>query len=69
MINKYYEYYKYYKYYKWNRQLIFENLRVPASNLLGQKGHGFKMAMAGLDGGRLNIGIIIMIYFFFINFI
>jgi len=38
------------------RQLIFENLRVPAANVLGTKGHGFKMAMAGLDGGRINIG-------------
>ena len=33
----------------------FENCRVPVSNLIGQEGDGFKIAMAGLDGGRLNI--------------
>jgi alkylation response protein AidB-like acyl-CoA dehydrogenase len=33
----------------------FENCRVPAANLIGQEGDGFKIAMAGLDGGRLNI--------------
>ena len=33
----------------------FENCRVPASNLIGNEGDGFKIAMAGLDGGRLNI--------------
>ncbi len=33
----------------------FENCRVPASNLIGAEGQGFKIAMAGLDGGRLNI--------------
>lgn len=36
-------------------QVILENCRVPAANLLGEPGEGFKMAMAGLDGGRLNI--------------
>src|SRR6478672_876413 len=35
--------------------VIFENCRVPAGNLVGQEGEGFKIAMAGLDGGRLNI--------------
>lgn len=35
--------------------LIFENCRVPVANLVGQEGEGFKIAMAGLDGGRLNI--------------
>jgi alkylation response protein AidB-like acyl-CoA dehydrogenase len=35
--------------------VIFENCRVPADNLIGQEGQGFKIAMAGLDGGRLNI--------------
>ncbi len=35
--------------------VIFENCRVPASNLIGAEGDGFKIAMAGLDGGRLNI--------------
>src|SRR5690606_1008018 len=36
--------------------VMFENCRVPASNLIGKEGEGFKIAMAGLDGGRLNIG-------------
>jgi alkylation response protein AidB-like acyl-CoA dehydrogenase len=35
--------------------VVFENCRVPAENLIGQEGQGFKIAMAGLDGGRLNI--------------
>lgn len=34
----------------------FDNVRVPIANLLGQEGEGFKIAMRGLDGGRLNIG-------------
>ncbi len=34
----------------------FENCRVPVSNRIGAEGQGFKIAMAGLDGGRLNIG-------------
>jgi hypothetical protein len=34
----------------------FENCKVPAANLIGKEGDGFKIAMAGLDGGRLNIG-------------
>jgi alkylation response protein AidB-like acyl-CoA dehydrogenase len=33
----------------------FENCPVPAENLIGKEGDGFKIAMAGLDGGRLNI--------------
>jgi alkylation response protein AidB-like acyl-CoA dehydrogenase len=33
----------------------FDNCRVPAENLVGEEGQGFKIAMAGLDGGRLNI--------------
>lgn len=37
-------------------QLIFEDARVPAANLIGEEGRGFSIAMAGLDGGRLNIG-------------
>ena len=36
--------------------VIFEDCRVPASNLIGREGEGFKIAMIGLDGGRLNIG-------------
>jgi alkylation response protein AidB-like acyl-CoA dehydrogenase len=43
----------------WNAQptraVMFENARVPAENRLGAEGNGFKIAMAGLDGGRLNI--------------
>ena len=37
------------------RAVIFEGARVPAANRLGQEGDGFKIAMAGLNGGRLNI--------------
>jgi len=33
----------------------FDDCRVPAANRIGPEGHGFKYAMAGLDGGRLNI--------------
>lgn len=44
----------------WNaqptRQVILENVRVPAANLLGQEGDGFRIAMSGLNGGRVNIG-------------
>jgi alkylation response protein AidB-like acyl-CoA dehydrogenase len=44
----------------WNAQptraVIFEDCRVPVENRLGEEGVGFKIAMAGLDGGRLNIG-------------
>ncbi len=43
----------------WNAQptraVIFENVRVPAADRLGEEGSGFKIAMSGLDGGRLNI--------------
>jgi len=35
--------------------VIFENCRVPVANRLGPEGHGFKIAMMGLDGGRINI--------------
>lgn len=34
----------------------FDDVKVPVGNLLGQEGDGFKIAMRGLDGGRLNIG-------------
>ncbi len=36
-------------------QLIFENVKVPASQMLGKEGDGFKIAMATLDGGRIGI--------------
>jgi len=43
----------------WNAQptaeVVFDNCRVPVANLIGVEGDGFKYAMAGLDGGRLNI--------------
>src|SRR5699024_6233497 len=38
------------------RQVTMETVRVPKENLLGEPGQGFKIAMSGLDGGRLNIG-------------
>ncbi|MCA0374010.1 MAG: acyl-CoA dehydrogenase family protein [Proteobacteria bacterium] len=37
-------------------QVNFDNVRVPKENLVGELGQGFKFAMSGLDGGRLNIG-------------
>jgi alkylation response protein AidB-like acyl-CoA dehydrogenase len=37
-------------------QVIFEDCRVPVENRVGAEGDGFRFAMAGLDGGRLNIG-------------
>jgi len=44
----------------WNtqptRQVVMEDMRIPAANMLGEEGIGFKIAMMGLDGGRLNIG-------------
>jgi len=36
-------------------QILFENCRVPASNLLGQEGQGLKIALSGLEGGRIGI--------------
>lgn len=43
----------------WNaqptRQVIFEDVRVPVSHLLGSEGDGFGIAMKGLNGGRVNI--------------
>ncbi|WP_374493706.1 acyl-CoA dehydrogenase family protein [Brachymonas sp.] len=43
----------------WNSQptrtISFDHVRVPVSHLLGQEGEGFKIAMKGLDGGRINI--------------
>jgi alkylation response protein AidB-like acyl-CoA dehydrogenase len=37
-------------------QVIFEDCRVPVTNRVGAEGEGFRFAMAGLDGGRINIG-------------
>ena len=43
----------------WNvqptRVVSFDDVKVPKTNLLGKKGSGFKIALSGLDGGRLNI--------------
>ena len=43
----------------WNSQptrgISFDEVRVPAANLLGNEGEGFRIAMKGLDGGRINI--------------
>jgi alkylation response protein AidB-like acyl-CoA dehydrogenase len=36
-------------------ELVFENCRIPAENLLGEEGAGFKIAMKTLDGGRIGI--------------
>jgi alkylation response protein AidB-like acyl-CoA dehydrogenase len=44
----------------WNSQptaqVIFEDCRVPVANRIGGEGEGFRIAMMGLDGGRINIG-------------
>nr|MBP6685341.1 acyl-CoA dehydrogenase family protein [Leucobacter sp.] len=44
----------------WNaqptRQVIFEDVRVPVGNRLSEEGDGFRIAMKGLNGGRVNIG-------------
>ena len=43
----------------WNvqptRVVSFDDVKVPKSNLVGEQGKGFKIALSGLDGGRLNI--------------
>ncbi|MDI6626713.1 MAG: isobutyryl-CoA dehydrogenase [Rhodococcus sp. (in: high G+C Gram-positive bacteria)] len=43
----------------WNaqptRQVVLEGVRIPAENLLGNEGDGFRIAMNGLNGGRINI--------------
>lgn len=36
-------------------ELVFQNVKIPKENLLGQEGSGFKIAMATLDGGRIGI--------------
>ncbi len=44
----------------WNAQpttaVMFDDVRVPEENRVGQEGDGFKIAMSALDGGRINIG-------------
>ncbi len=44
----------------WNAQptaqVLFDNARVPVANRIGTEGEGFRIAMMGLDGGRINIG-------------
>ena len=44
----------------WNSQptaqVIFDDCRVPVANRIGAEGEGFRIAMMGLDGGRINIG-------------
>jgi alkylation response protein AidB-like acyl-CoA dehydrogenase len=44
----------------WNSQptaqVVFDNCRVPVANRIGAEGEGFRIAMMGLDGGRINIG-------------
>ena len=37
-------------------QIVFENCRVPADHLLGEEGQGLKIALSGLEGGRIGIG-------------
>jgi butyryl-CoA dehydrogenase len=36
-------------------QILFENCRIPAANLIGQEGQGYKIALSGLEGGRIGI--------------
>jgi alkylation response protein AidB-like acyl-CoA dehydrogenase len=36
-------------------QILFENCRVPAANLIGEEGMGYKIALSGLEGGRIGI--------------
>ena len=43
-------------------QVNFDEVRVPAENLVGGEGEGFRIAMMGLDGGRLNIGALSLIH-------
>ncbi len=40
------------------RALILEDCEVPAENLIGYEGQGFNIAMSGLNGGRINIGMV-----------
>ena len=36
-------------------QILFENCRIPAANLIGAEGQGYKIALSGLEGGRIGI--------------
>lgn len=36
-------------------QILFENCRVPAANMIGEPGQGYKIALSGLEGGRIGI--------------
>ncbi|SMP78689.1 acyl-CoA dehydrogenase family protein [Noviherbaspirillum suwonense] len=36
-------------------QILFENCRVPAANLIGEEGMGYRIALSGLEGGRIGI--------------
>jgi len=36
-------------------QLVFDNCRIPAENLIGEEGQGYKIALSGLEGGRIGI--------------
>jgi alkylation response protein AidB-like acyl-CoA dehydrogenase len=36
-------------------QIVFESCRVPAANLIGEEGQGYKIALSGLEGGRIGI--------------
>jgi butyryl-CoA dehydrogenase len=36
-------------------QIVFENCRIPAENLIGEEGQGYKIALSGLEGGRIGI--------------
>jgi len=40
------------------RELLFDDCRIPTANRIGEEGQGFKIALAALDGGRINIGAI-----------
>ena len=39
------------------RAVIMEDCEVPVENVIGVEGQGFNIAMAGLNGGRINIGL------------
>ncbi len=40
------------------RELLFEDCKIPVVNRIGEEGQGFKIALASLDGGRINIGAV-----------